>query len=67
MVNLFIHDSVLKLQFLCDFRCGSLQGEAGIALELPDQKTRGFVVQIALLRWFPERVHQVFGEMTVRI
>jgi hypothetical protein len=25
-----------------------LQGEAGIVLESPDQKTRGFVVQIAL-------------------
>jgi hypothetical protein len=28
--------------------CESLQGEVGIALESPDQKTRGFVVQIAL-------------------
>jgi hypothetical protein len=32
--------------------CGSrsLQGEAGIALESPDQKTRGFMVQIVLPR-----------------
>jgi hypothetical protein len=36
-------------------------------LESSDQKTRGFVVQIALLRWFSERAHQVFGEMSVRI
>jgi hypothetical protein len=42
-----------------------LQGEAGIALELPDQ--RGFVVQIALPQWFYERVHQVFDEMPLRI
>ncbi len=39
----------------------------GIALESSDQKTRDFVVQIALPRWFSERVHQVFGEMSVRI
>jgi hypothetical protein len=35
--------------------------------ESSDQKTRGFLVQIALLRWFPEHVHQLFGEITVRI
>jgi hypothetical protein len=29
--------------------CGWLQGEADIILESPDQKTRGFLVQIALL------------------
>jgi hypothetical protein len=46
--------------------CESLQEEAGIILESPDQKTRGFVVQIALSRLFTEHVHQVFGEMTVR-
>jgi hypothetical protein len=45
--------------------CESLQGEAGIILESPDQKTR-FVVQIALPRLFTEHVHQVFAEMTVR-
>jgi hypothetical protein len=28
----------------------SLQGEAGIVLESPDQKTRGFMVQIVLPR-----------------
>jgi hypothetical protein len=28
--------------------CESLQGDVGIALESPDQKTRGFMVQIAL-------------------
>jgi hypothetical protein len=42
-----------------------LQGEAGIALELPDQ--RGLVVQIALPQWFYERAHQVFDEMPMRI
>jgi hypothetical protein len=30
--------------------CVLLQGEAGIVLELPDQKTGGFVVQISFLR-----------------
>jgi hypothetical protein len=44
-----------------------LQGEVGIALESPDQKTQGFVVQITLLRWFPESVHQMFGEIPVTI
>jgi hypothetical protein len=29
---------------------GIIAGSAGIALESPDQKTRGFVVQIALPR-----------------
>jgi hypothetical protein len=29
--------------------CESLQGDAGLALESPDQKTQVFVVQIALL------------------
>jgi hypothetical protein len=50
--------------------CGvdeSLQGDIGIALESPDQKTRGFVVQIVLPWCFFERAHQVFGEMSVRI
>jgi hypothetical protein len=42
-----------------------LQGEDSIALESPDQKTR-FVIQIVLLRWFLEHVHQVFGEMPLR-
>jgi hypothetical protein len=42
-------------------------GCSGIDLESPVQRTRGFVVQIALPRWFPERAHQVFGEMPVRI
>jgi hypothetical protein len=47
--------------------CESLQGETSIFLDLPDQKTRGFVVQIVLPRWFSERVDQVFGEMPMRI
>jgi hypothetical protein len=40
-----------------------LQGDVSIVSESSDQKTRGFAVQIALLRWFLEHVHQVFGEM----
>jgi hypothetical protein len=47
--------------------CGWLQGEAGIVLESPVQKTRGFTFQIALPWWFLERAYQVFGEMSVRI
>jgi hypothetical protein len=39
-----------SFEFLCGFLGELLQGEAGIALESPDQKTRGFVVQIALPR-----------------
>jgi hypothetical protein len=38
-----------------------------MALESPDQKTREFVVQIALSRLFPKRTNQVFGEIPVRI
>jgi hypothetical protein len=49
------------------FECEWLQGEADIVLESPVQKTRDFVIQIALPRWFPECVHQLFGEMYVRI
>jgi hypothetical protein len=47
--------SVINLSFvsLIDFKlsvvCESLQGEAGVVLELPDQKAQGFVVQIAVL------------------
>jgi hypothetical protein len=37
--------------------------KVGLALESSDQKTRGFVVQIALPRWFPKRANQVFSEM----
>jgi hypothetical protein len=40
---------------------------SNMILESSDQKTRGFVVQITLLRWFLEHVHQEFGEMVVRI
>jgi hypothetical protein len=39
-------------------------GESGIARESPDQKSRDFVFQIALPRWFSERAHQMFGKMT---
>jgi hypothetical protein len=44
-----------------------LQVEAGIVLELPDKKARGFLVPIALNRLFPEHARKVFGEMSVRI
>jgi hypothetical protein len=36
--------SLQKLRFLCGFLCESLQGDAGIALESPDQKTRSFLI-----------------------
>jgi hypothetical protein len=39
----------------------------GVTLELPDQKTRDFLVRIALPRCFLERAHQLFGEILVRI
>jgi hypothetical protein len=42
--------SVSLIDFELSVVCELLQGEAGIALELPDQKTRGFVVQIVLPR-----------------
>jgi hypothetical protein len=42
---------LLKFQFFFHVLvCDSLQGDADIALKSPDQKTRGFVVQIALSR-----------------
>jgi hypothetical protein len=47
--------------------CVLLQGEAGVILKSPDQKTRGFLVQIVLPQSFPEHAHQVFGEMPERI
>jgi hypothetical protein len=56
--------ALVQLLSLCGVSC--LQVEAGIVLELSNQKTRVFLVQIALPRWFPERAHQVFGEMPVR-
>jgi hypothetical protein len=39
----------------------------GVTLELPDQKTRDFLVRIALPRCFLERAHQLFGEILVMI
>jgi hypothetical protein len=41
---------VVLLRLCCAAVDESLQEEAGISLESPDQKTRGFVVQIALPR-----------------
>jgi hypothetical protein len=46
--------------------CESLQEEAGIALEPPDQKTRGFLVRIVLTPHSLVHALKVFGEMSVR-
>jgi hypothetical protein len=35
-------------------------------LELPDQKSQGFLIPIALKRLFSEHVRKVFGVMHVR-
>jgi hypothetical protein len=35
-------------------------------LELPDQRSRGLLVQIVLKRLSPEHAHQLFGEIPVR-
>jgi hypothetical protein len=56
----------LILVVVC-YACGLLHVIPDITLESPVQKTRGFAVQIALPRWFFERAHQEFGEMTERI
>jgi hypothetical protein len=45
----------------------SLQGEISIVLELPNQKTRGFLVLIAFKRLLLEHVQKVFDEITVMI
>jgi hypothetical protein len=47
--------------------CELLQGEAGVVLELPDQKVQGFLVSIALNRLFFKHAHKVFGEIPVRL
>jgi hypothetical protein len=54
---------LLILSYL--FCCGLLYGEAGIVLELPDQKARGFLVSRAFKRLLPEHVYKVFGEIPV--
>jgi hypothetical protein len=43
-----------------------LVGEAGIVLQLSDQKAQVFLVLIAFTRWFPEYFYEVFDEMPVR-
>jgi hypothetical protein len=50
----------------CGVVCESLQEQAGVILELPDQKARGFLVLIAFKRLFSEHAHKMFGEMPVR-
>jgi hypothetical protein len=40
---------------------------SGIDFELPDQKTQGFIVLIALKWLFLEHVRKLFGEIYVRI
>jgi hypothetical protein len=55
-------------QFFCVCSCvDCCRNLSRSILESSDQKTRGFVVQITLPRWFLEHVHQVFGEILVRI
>jgi hypothetical protein len=56
-----------QISLVTDCVCGLLQGKAGVVFKLSDRKARGFIVQIALLRCFSERVHQGLGEMLVRI
>jgi hypothetical protein len=53
-----------SLIFMFPIAAESLQVKPVIALESPVQKTRGFVVQIALPQRLLERVQQVFGEIT---
>jgi hypothetical protein len=38
---------------------------SGLTLELPVQKARGFLILVALSRWFLDSVHKLFGEMIV--
>jgi hypothetical protein len=42
---------------------GLLHVEVGAILKLPDQKARGFLVLIALSRWFSKHGRKVFDEM----
>jgi hypothetical protein len=49
LINLSV-PALVSSDFDFSIACGSLQGEAGIILELSDQKARGFIVQIALPR-----------------
>jgi hypothetical protein len=37
-----------------------------LTLELPDQRARGFLVPFALKRLFPQHIHMLFGEMSMR-
>jgi hypothetical protein len=39
---------------------------AGFVLKLPNQKAQVFLVLIALMQWFFEHAHKVFGEMPMR-
>jgi hypothetical protein len=75
VLSLFVHADVvllspslfLRVIFLVDFDVDLCREKAGRIFESPDQKIRGFVVQIALPRWILEHTHQVFREMSVRI
>jgi hypothetical protein len=62
LLDLYHRSSILSYPFWC----GLLQGEAGVVLELPDQKARVFLVLIALTRRFPEHARKLFDEMPVR-
>jgi hypothetical protein len=41
--------------------------EAGIVLELLDQKARVFLALVVLLWWFIDHAHKVFDKMSVRL
>jgi hypothetical protein len=63
---LLIFGSDLIYSVLCYAVDESLQGDVGIPLESPHQKTRVLLVLIALLRCFPEHARKAFGEISVR-
>jgi hypothetical protein len=46
LLGSLIFDSIFQFLVVCE----SVQVEVGIVLKSPDQKTRGFVIQIALSR-----------------
>jgi hypothetical protein len=55
------------LYLSCAFDCvWIIVGEAGIALESPDQKTRVFLFCTVLSRWFSEHACKLFGKMCER-
>jgi hypothetical protein len=63
---LLIFGSDLIYFVLCYVVDESLQGDISIALESPHQKTRVFLVLIALLWCFPKHAHKLFDKISVR-